>query len=349
MSSRDDADRDETDLRVLLDDLETTLSALQNELSAESGRPPADDQAGDGSRDRRGSTRIDPDSPRGRSGRGPPSPPSLRDLFRFTEQYTLPTVISLLETTIQSLELLRGVLRVADPERSAFDPRDSGGGRARATDLGDEVTRVGRDAVSGMGRGAVSGLERTLSELQRALSESDLPEEETSRELLQDAQRLSGEVAERLAAAQTEAESERYGYRGESDDSQAAPDTGSDAVTIDVTDDLTTARDESESESSTDGEMQKRPSTEEVEIDVEAELASIKDEVEPRGERDESATDSGSADGVDRKAGEEGDVERASEEGDVERASGETDSDSPEGNSSDSGDKSANEPDEDES
>ncbi|WP_311173664.1 DUF7547 family protein [Halobellus ordinarius] len=339
MSSRDDADRDEADLRVLLDDLETTLSALQNELSAEAGRPPADDQAGDGSRDRRGSTRIDPDSHRGRMRRDPPRPPSLRDLFRFTEQYTLPTVISLLETTIQSLELLRGVLRVADPERSAFDPRDSGSGRTRATDLGDEVTRAGRDAVSGMGRGAVSGLERTLSELQRALSESDLPEEETSRELLQDAQRLSGEVAERLAAAQTEGESERYGYRGESDDSQAAPDTGADAVTIDVTDDLATGRDETQSENSAGGEMQEQPSTEEVEIDVEAELASIKDEVEPRGERDESATDSGSADGVDETAGEEGDVE----------SNEETDSDSPEGNSSDSGDRSADEPDEDES
>ena len=53
----------------------------------------------------------------------PPRPPRLTELLRFTEQYTIPTVIALLETTITSLELVRGALRLVDPEGRLGDER----------------------------------------------------------------------------------------------------------------------------------------------------------------------------------------------------------------------------------
>jgi len=84
MSSRDD--RRDDDLEERLDELEDVLSELRRDLR-------------ETERDRR----------------GPPRPPRLSELVRFTEQYTIPTVIALLETTIKSLELVQGTLRLADP------------------------------------------------------------------------------------------------------------------------------------------------------------------------------------------------------------------------------------------
>jgi len=88
MSSRDD--RRDDDLEERLDELEDVLSELRRRDLRETER------------DRR----------------GPPRPPRLSELVRFTEQYTIPTVIALLETTIKSLELVQGTLRLADPGRS---------------------------------------------------------------------------------------------------------------------------------------------------------------------------------------------------------------------------------------
>jgi len=278
MSPPHSEDRDDPaseDLRTLLDDLDRTLSSLRTELERR------DDVSRREVDDRRRETR-------GRRERGPfglprsarppgstrgPRPPSVSELFRFTEEYTIPTVIAILETTIRSLELLRGVLRLADPDRSAFD-RDTGsrGDRTTAARLGDGVT--------GLGRGAVSGVERALSELQTALSEADLPEDEPSRELLDEARRLSDEVADRLAEASERPDRASGGRRR--DREWGGSERRSGAVDIDVT---------SAREAAGEGEPADGPGGEPPEVDVEAELASIKDEVERRSAVDSSDED----------------------------------------------------------
>jgi hypothetical protein len=283
MASRDPADED---LPALLDDLDRTLAALRDELR----------EADDPSRQRAETaddSRLGGERRRGRRRSTRPRPPSLSELFRFTEQYTLPTLIATLETAIQSLELLRGMLRLADPERSAFERGD----RARGSSV-----RLS-DGVAGVGRGAVSGVERALSELQTAISESDLPEDQSSRELLEDARRLSAEVSTRLAETSRESDAERYGYRREesSQTSDDALDRGvaePGAVEIDVVDERDRRERESHDrgsvaagEETTDGERADETSTDAPEVDVEAELASIKDEVKPREERSAEGDD----------------------------------------------------------
>jgi len=88
--------RDERDLTALVEELSATLDALRDAVG-------------------------EPDSPEGRRiagrdrGVAPgPAPPTPRELLRFSEQYTIPTLIALLESGIRSLELLRATLRLLD-------------------------------------------------------------------------------------------------------------------------------------------------------------------------------------------------------------------------------------------
>ena len=229
MSSRD---RRDDDLEERLDELEDVLGELRADLR-------------ETERDRR----------------GPPRPPRLSELVRFTEQYTIPTVIALLETTIKSLELLRGTLRLADPGRSVAE------GAEGASDRLSEV----RD-------GATAGLSRSLSELRTALSEADLPEEAASRSIIADARDLTAEIESRIDEGRREADAardrrSRTGRDADRDDGghrDAAETTGSDAspVRIDVTEPGEDADDESPDPD--DGE------TDAPEVDVESELESIK-------------------------------------------------------------------------
>jgi hypothetical protein len=146
------------DIRPLLDDLQETLSALQTELDEDAS---------------------------GRSTGRPPRPPSPGDLLRFTEEYTIPTLVSLLEATIRSLELLRGVIRLVDPERS----------RPRAPDA--------------TGRRVIDGASTALSELRRALEEANLPQEGEARDIVEDARELSAELERRIDDAGRERGSAR--------------------------------------------------------------------------------------------------------------------------------------------
>ncbi|WP_049984899.1 DUF7547 family protein [Halobellus rufus] len=291
MSARDS----DEDLQTLVEELEATLTALRSELDDRDGAPDTlgttdrpDAERGD--LERRSRRRVSRERSR------PPRPPSVSELLRFTERYTLPTLISTLEATIQSLELLRGALRLADPDRSAFDGSDRTG-RSSTARLGD--------GVAGVGRGAVSGVERALSELQTALSESDLPEDDDSRDLLEDARRLSEEVSDRLAEASGERDADRYGYRRTDRESASTRErSGSEASTAGVEISVRDARDEDatseeaaagEPDDATedDGESGDAPS-----VDVEAELASIKDEVDGRSGADAEgdASDTSAAD-----------------------------------------------------
>ncbi|GGJ15875.1 hypothetical protein GCM10008995_27190 [Halobellus salinus] len=255
--SPDPPDPDE-DLPELLDDLEATLAELRTELQDETP-------------DRR-----DPPIQRGRRGRTGrdsafPRPPSVSELLGFTEQYTLPTLISTLEATIRALELLRGTLRALDPDRSTLGES----GRKRGTST---ASRLGRDAA-GIGRDAVSGVERALSELDAALAESDVPDDRASSELLDEARGLSAEVRDRLDTAQGTAD--RGGRQGDEVDrpAGAGPNARSSGVEIEVTGDGHAPETDAD-----DRAREDRP-----EVDVEAELKSIRHEV--RGDDGADAAD----------------------------------------------------------
>ena len=249
--------------------------------------------------------------------RSPPRPPRLTELLRFTEQYTIPTVIALLETTITSLELVRGALRLVDPEGRLDDDRR----RARG---GTEATESPLGAVRD---GARTGLTRSLSELQRALEQTDLPEETVSRTILEEARDLSAEIEARVEAAEDEVDANRRadptGSRPEenpstSDRNASASDRLSaespDAVRIDVTgpDSKTDERDAANNEAAatdteTGASAETTGASTQPAVDVESELASIKQQLDDSETADEQRSDDQSLDerSVDGHADEE--------------------------------------------
>lgn len=255
----DRRDPEEEDLRELLADLESTLVELRGELDEE--RPDT------------------PRIPRGLPGGGrrAPRPPRLREVLRFTEEYTIPTLISILEANIRLLRLGGAALRALDPERSAV-PADGDSAVGRALDAGRGFST---DRLT-------SGLE----ELNDALSGTDAPDPE-ARELLSEAEELSAEVQDRLREArgdraQSETRREGVGRVGE-------PADGDDAVHVDVEDG---DEPKSDGESTTgDGET---PAP-----DVDAELDSIREEVRgPPADDAEAAEDD--KDGRDDEGGKDG-------------------------------------------
>jgi hypothetical protein len=251
MSSRDPRD---DDLEERLDELEDVLSELRADLR-------------ETERDRR----------------GPPRPPRLSELVRFTEQYTIPTIIALLETTIKSLELLRGTLRLADPGRSVAEGAEGAG-----------------DRLADVRDGATAGLSRSLSELRTALSEADLPEEAASRSIIADARDLTAEIESRIDEGRREADAardrrlgrdrdgrrdgetrdrDRGGRSRDRDENRSDRGGGGSPVQIDVTDPGEGGDDGAEDEAAGDAD-------DPPEVDVESELESIKrqidgDEVDP--------------------------------------------------------------------
>jgi hypothetical protein len=171
--------RDDEELAVLLADLERTLSDLRSAID--------EDVRGEGRRRR---------------------PPTPGEIVRFTEEYTIPTVIALLEATVQSLELLRAVLRLVGPGSTADEVRDR-----LATRRGPE-TEAFRDA---------------LADLRDALTGADLPEDSAARSILVDAQELTAEIDSRLDEAADRGRGETGKRRDR--DPESEPRRG---VTIDV-------------------------------------------------------------------------------------------------------------------
>ncbi|MFB6256727.1 MAG: hypothetical protein ABEH58_08410 [Haloplanus sp.] len=149
------SNRDDEELAVLLADLERTLTDLREAIDEDVRR---------GVRDERS--------------RRPPTP---GEILRFTEEYTLPTVIALLEATVQSLELLRAVLRLAGPGSTDDD------------DIRDRLkTRRGPET---------DAFRDALTDLRDALTGADLPEDSTAGSILVDAQELTAEIDSRLDKA----------------------------------------------------------------------------------------------------------------------------------------------------
>lgn len=227
-----DRPRDRDELAAQLDELESTLTDLRGELR-EDGR------------------------------RGPPQPPRLGDLLRFTEEYTIPTLIAALEATIKSLELLQRTLRLADPARAAREESDAA-----------------RSRLDAVGTEAGQQLAGALAELRTALAEADLPEDGDSRDLITDARDLTGEIERRLREAEgtvsDQWDRERDGRSTRGRQSNAAG--ANDGVMIDVSDgdngDDSDDSDDSRSPAG-DGSNADAPS-----VDVDAELESIKDELD---------------------------------------------------------------------
>lgn len=206
MSSRDE----DEELAALLADLERTLTDLRSAV-------------GEDVRQRR-------------------RPPTPGEILRFTEEYTIPTLIALLEATVRSLELLRAVLRLAGPGATTADRLQE---RSRADDAPDVATL--RDA---------------LGDLRGALTGADLPADSDAGAVLAEARTLTDEIDERLADA-----SDRDG-RGATRDRRARDDrTGSEGRTD---------RDRSEAAGI---EIDVREE-DEASVNVDEELASIKESME---------------------------------------------------------------------
>ena len=254
MSRSRDRDRASDDLAFLLDELRTTLDDLERTLDAE-GRDP----------DRRRRS----------------SPPSGSDVVRFTEEYTIPTVISVLETTIQSLELLRGVLRLADPDRRFRGDRDGS-----------------RDRLDGVDRRVADGTERALDELRRVLTGTEEPSDPIARDVFTEARELSAEIESILEEARDDGRGSRAARRRRGTEDDRREDR---SVVIPV-DDADGGREASAGTAGDDTDtgdpVPSEDTDSEVEIDVDAELDSIREEVR-RESGGTNAVDDGSVEGDD--------------------------------------------------
>jgi hypothetical protein len=245
MPSRDDPESES--LPELLDSLEETLSTLRSELEPDAGRPPTPF-------DRR---------------RVPPRPPSMRDILRFTDEYTIPTVIAILEANVRLLKLAQAGIRAVDPERSVLTDRSD-------DSLGGELRRAASDA----GRLSADRLASSLSELQRALEATDTPQNPEARELLTDARALSAEIEQRIRESREQTDLSRFDRRETWREQFAESDRSDGPVRIQVTDEADADSDRSAEEA------------EEPDVDVDAELESIKKQM-GRAEGTETEADTG--------------------------------------------------------
>ncbi|WP_416839211.1 hypothetical protein [Haloferax sp. DFSO52] len=196
-----------------------------------------------------------------------PRPPTFGDVMRFTESYTLPTIIAVLEATIASLELLRRLIRLSDPGRAMDDAR-----------------RETETQLRGVPQTAVTGVERALDELRRALSEADLPTNSDARDIMVHARSLADELDSRITEAERERSSRERRWRDDETRFESGWRRGSNRsrprdsgpVRIDVTE-------EGSDVAATSGDSDE--SDDRPQVDVDAELESIKREV--RGDDDE--------------------------------------------------------------
>ena len=270
-------DRDPAELDALVSELETTLAELRTEL-ADRGRERGGGSPRDGpfrrsdDRDRRG----DSDG-RDRRARGTPRPPSVGDLLGFTTDYTIPTVVAVLEATIEALELLRGVLKLAAPGER---PKRRARGRDRRRGAGESMLS---EALTG---GVTSATDRAATDaadalvrLRETLAAADLPADGESGDLVADARDLSTELERRVRESRDAVDRERDRNRDRTDRRGDSRDGG--PVSIDVGAPDGTIDDESaESESTDDDDA--------PEVDVDAELESIKRRI---GERNRDRGD----------------------------------------------------------
>jgi len=202
---RRDPDRGaDRDLGRLADELSTTLDDLRGELERERGPP--------------------------RGPLGLPRPPTPRELVRFTDEYTIPTLIAVLEANIRLLEALQGAIRLARTGQAA-----------------GERGREMRALTEELGRDGLDRLDDVLVDLQDALD--GRPENPEARTLLDDARALRHEIDDRLAETGDGRRPNATRPRDAADDERddvgpAATDDPDESVAIDVDSELDSIRDE---------------------------------------------------------------------------------------------------------
>jgi hypothetical protein len=184
--------------------------------------------------------------------RGPlglPRPPRPAELLRFTEQYTIPTVIALLEASIRTLELLAAALRVADGR--PLDAASEASARRSGADALDAVGRAGRDQIAAASRETLRRLDDALAELQSAAAGE--PSNPELRQLVEEARELRAEVDERLSAAVPESDARSDVEREGSDDpTGGSTEREDDDIGIDVDAELASIKDDLDAERSAD-------------------------------------------------------------------------------------------------
>jgi len=167
---------------------------------------------------------------------GLPRPPSPGELLRFTEEYTIPALVSLLETSIRVLELLAAAIRVADGRSldGAVEEGVAGVGERSLEYVGD-----GTEGLAAASRATLERLDDALAELQEA-AEGGRPDDPEVQSLLADARELRAEIDGRLAEAASDAEAESPADRDP--DGGGGTDEDESGVGIDVDEELETIR-----------------------------------------------------------------------------------------------------------
>jgi hypothetical protein len=156
-------DDTETDLADAADDLAETLEALREELRT----PP-------------------------RGPLGLPRPPRPDELLALTERYTIPALITILETNIRLLELLAATIRLARGRPIDTETR------LKASEFAVAGGREGVDRLAGASRTTLEKLDDALADLQEATAGGS-PENSEAERLLTQARELRAEIDDRLA------------------------------------------------------------------------------------------------------------------------------------------------------
>ena len=152
-------------------------------------------------------------------------PPSPRELLRFTDEVAIPGAILVLETNVRALRLLQRAIRLADPDRSVTDQRD---------------TAV-RDRAVQLSQTTVQKLDDVLADVQDAVE--GRPTDDEAERVLAEARSLRDEIDDRLTAETA------------STDQDSAPEADA-AVPVDVDAELQSIKDDlddGDSDSGSDG------------------------------------------------------------------------------------------------
>jgi hypothetical protein len=200
-----DAPRD-PELARLAEDLSTTLTELREEL--EPREPP-------------------------QGLLGLPRPPTPGELLEFTDEFTIPAVIAVLEANIRALEAFRAAIRLA-----------------RA---GEEVGERGRETRrrgERLGRDAIERLDDVLLDLQEALD--GRPQDPAARTLADEARALRDEIDERLAESDRATDPPTRDPPADTERAETADSPES--VAIDVDDELDSIRDSVENDDDEESE-----------------------------------------------------------------------------------------------
>lgn len=173
--------------------------------------------------------------------RGPlglPRPPSPREVLEFTDDVAIPAAIAVLEANIRILEAVQRAIEIAKAEREA---------RERGEEIRGEAERRSREVRETAGRFGEETLDRlddALVELQRAVDEGALPQDETAREILTEARELRDDLDEQVRDAEARVDEQTGRERrseeedADTDDEEAEPDP----VQVDVDSELESLR-----------------------------------------------------------------------------------------------------------